>query len=371
MNQLKIIIFLLCISVVGSSISQIDANLNTRNKRCFDKSVERIGQRFVDWECGTSDLIINCNEKLESDPGSNMVLHSKSGQPFTGTCETCHMNGIRERVVQFNNGRVHGTDTTIYESGCVQVVRNHIDGVENGRWTYYNDSSGLEAWTINYFNGEKHGMSIYYRHYMIGTDKLDIKIGNATRTHTYGLYDSDTLRIEYYKMGKLDGKRTEYFPGSKVEKEVNYKEGLLHGPFVIYNKKGIVLQDLNYFQGQKDGVCQYYYEEGSLLKVENWSKGVKAGEFKTFYIQGHLQIKESYNKKGQRHGDFEERFPNDKVKRTAIYRKDNLVEEHIFDEYGNEIRTVGVEKPASGDEDDKVPTAAKKTKKWWQFWKKK
>ena len=371
MNQLKIILFLLCIGLVGSSISQINGNINARNTRCFDKSVERIGQRYVDWECGTSDSIVNCNEKLESDPGTNMVIHSKSGQPFSGYCETCHMNGIRERVVQFTNGKVNGIDTTKYESGCVQVVRNHIDGVENGKWIYYNDTSGLEAWTINYFNGEKHGLSIFYSHYLVGTDKIDIKVGNTTIAHTYGLYDSDTLRVEYYKMGKLDGKRTEYFPGSKVEKEVNYKDGLLHGPFIIYNKEGTVLQDLKYFQGKKDGVCQYYYEEGSLLKVENWSKGVKSGEFKTFYIQGHIQIKETYNKRGQRHGDFEERFPDDKVKRTAIYKKDKLVEEHIFDEYGNEIRTVGVENPTSGDEDDEVPSEPKKTKKWWQFWKKK
>lgn len=371
MNLIKLLVICACLSLSDKAIGQITSNLNARNARCFDKSVERIGQRYVDWECGKSDQIVNCNEKLESDPGMNMVIHSKSGQPFTGTCETCHMNGIRERVVQFTNGKVNGTDTTIYESGCVQVLRTHIDGVENGRWTYYNDSSGLEAWTINYFNGEKHGMSIYYSHDMVGTDKIQIKLGNTARTHTYGLYDSDTLRIEYYKMGKLDGKRIEYFPGSKVEKEVNYKEGLLHGPFIIYNKEGIVLQDLNYSEGKKDGVCQYYYEEGSLLKVENWSNGVKAGEFKTFYIQGHLQSKESYNKKGQRHGDFEERFPDDKVKRTSIYKKDILVEEHVFDEYGNEIRTVGVEKPTTGDEDDEVPTEPKKTKKWWQFWKKK
>lgn len=371
MNKIKIYTLVLVISFIGYSFGQIGTDLDARNKRCFDKSVERIGQRYVDWECGKSDQIVNCNEKLESDPGTNLVVHGKSGQPFTGKCETCHMNGIRERIVQFTNGKVNGTDTTIYESGCVQVVRNHIDGVENGKWTYYNDTSGLEAWTINYFNGEKHGLSIYYSHFKVGTDKYNIKIGNSTSTRTYGLYDSDTLRVEYYKMGKLDGKRTEYFPGSKIEKEVNYKEGLLHGSFIIYNKDGIVLQDLNYYQGKKDGVCQYYYEEGSLLSVENWSKGVKSGEFKTFYIQGHIQSKESYNKRGERHGDFEERFPNDKVKRTAIYKKGKLVEEHIFDEYGNEIRTVGVENPTSGNEDDEVPTKSKKTKKWWQFWKKK
>ncbi|MDX1652943.1 MAG: toxin-antitoxin system YwqK family antitoxin [Brumimicrobium sp.] len=341
---------------------------NMRNVPCFQKSLDRYGKRYVDWECDPSDPVVDCNENLESDPGSNLVLTRSSGRPFTGDCETCHHNGLRERIVHFNNGRVDGTDTTYYQSGCPQVVRTHIDGVENGLWTYYNDSSGLEAWQINYFNGEKHGKSIFWSHFMVGTAETEIDLGNRKQKLIYGLYDRDTLRIEFYNAGKLHGTKTEYYPGSKVKKEVNYENGVMHGAFITYDTAGNVLQELNYAKGEKDGEWKYYYDDGSLLKTENWSDGVKDGTFKNFYIQGHVQSIENY-KNGLKHGRFEERYPDDKIKREAIYKKDELVEEHVFDKYGNEIRTVDEDGPVEKTEDDEIPTTKKK--KWWQFWKKK
>ena len=358
-------LFLVCFSV---SFTQI----RPQGKRtpCFQKSIDRMGQRFVDWECGKSDRILDCNEKLESNPGKSLVVHGQSGIPFSGTCETCHDNGIRERIVQFSEGKVHGVDTTFYASGCPQVIRNHIEGVENGTWVYYNDSSGLEAWRINYQDGERHGKSIFYSHYMVGTEKLTFKMGNAEKTLKYGIYERDTVRIEHYNQGRLHGKRIEYYPGSKIQKEVNYENGLLDGPSVYYGEKGQVLQELNFKQGKKDGKQKYYFDNGNLLRIESWQNGVKSGEFKTFYIQGYIQSIENYNESGQKHGWFEDRFPDEKLKRRARYVRDELVEEHVYDKYGNETRTVG--SPESGAEDDALPKKKKKkkSKRWWQFWKK-
>lgn len=376
---MRVLLFFVVFSSL-SSYAQGDLETSVRDRRCFDKSLERIGQRFVDWECGKSDLIVDCNERLESDPGSNLIIHRKSGKPYSGDCETCHMNGIRERIIHMENGRVSGTDETYYPSGCLQVVRTHIDGVENGTWKFYNDTSGLEAWEIGFFNGEKHGKSVYFRQFKTGTASTTIKVGNTTQTIHYNTYDSDTLRVEYYHLGKLQGGRKEYLPGNRLEKQMSYKDGFLHGPFIVYDPDGKVLQDLKFFQGKKDGVQKYYFEDGSLLKIENWTKGEKSGEFKTFYIQGYIQTKEVYNKRGQRHGEWEERFPDDKVKKLTTYRKDILLTERVFDQYGNEIRTVGIEKVEDTGEDDAVPTSKKKKKekkkkstdkKWWQFWKKK
>jgi len=365
LNWLKIFVI---IWIPISAIAQSDFNI--RDTRCFDKSVERMGARYVDWECGKSDRVVDCNERLESDPGSNLVFSRQSRQPFTGACETCHRNGIKERIVEFKEGRVHGVDSTYYSSGCLQVVRTHIDGVENGVWKFYNDTSGLEAWEIGYYNGEKHGKSIYFRQFKTGTAKISIQIGNTSQDHEYNTYDSDSLRLEYFNMGKLHGVRKEFYPGNRLYRLANYQNGVLHGAFKVYNPDGVLLQELNYFQGKKDGVCKFYFEDGSLLKIETWNKGVEAGEFKTFYIQGHIQKKESYNKRGQRHGEWEQRYPDDKVKLTAIYKRGKLIEEREFDKYGNEIRTVGVEKPVQGDEDDDIEQPVKK-RKWWQFWKKK
>lgn len=360
--------FLLLIFLVSPSLLGQFGDAKIERKLCFQESTERMGERFVDWECGKDDRIVDCNERLETDPGSSMVVHRKSGQSYSGQCETCHDNGLRQRIVNFNQGMITGSDTTYYKSGCTQVVRNHIDGAENGLWTYYNDSSGLVAWKINYLNGEKHGESIYYSHYMVGTDKLTLNIGGQQRTISYGVYQSDTTKIENHNNGKLHGVRKEYFPGSKLRKEVNYKEGKMHGSFIVYNEDGDVMQELNYKDGEKDGEWKYYYNSGDLLKIQNWDNGVPRGEFKMFYIQGHLQKLEVFDRKGRKHGWFETRFPDDKVKRRALYKKDELVEEHVYDEYGNEIRTVEDGAEVDKTETDDEAPEAKPKKKWWKFW---
>ena len=88
---------------------------------------------------------------------------------------------------------------------------------------------------------------------------------------------------------------------------------------------------------------------------------VKDGEFKTFYYNGLVQVMENY-KKGIPEGWFEERWPDDKLKRRALYKKGVLIEEHRYDEHGTENYTFGVEASAS-TEDDAMPTAKKKKTK--------
>lgn len=361
-----LVIIFFSVIIVPVSNSQLIGEIGDR-KPCFANSIERSGARYVDWECGKSDQIVDCNERLESDPGSSVVLSRSSGTPYTGDCETCHPNGIRERVVHFVNGRTEGTDTTYYPSGCAQVVRTHIDGIENSQWTFFNDSSGLEAWQVEFFNGEKHGRSIYYSHYMVGTETVKLQVGNREIDYKYGVYDRDTLKIEYYYQGKLHGTKIEYFRDGTVHKEVNFKMGNFHGPFLFYDREGNLLQELNYNEGKKHGECKYYYDNAAIMTIENWTDGVQTGVTKTFYVQGHLQQSESFDKKGRRDGWFETRYPDDKVKRLTLYSKGVLIEDHKFDEYGNEIETIGAPLDRQSRDDEIV---APTRKKWWQFWKK-
>ena len=341
-------------------------NAQVNRGPCFQKAADRLGKRYVDWQCDERDSIVDCNEELSQTPGTNIVRLRSSGELFSGNCESCHDNGLKQRLVNFQNGKVNGLDTTYYRSGCPQVVRNHIAGVENGTWTYFNDTSGLIAWQINYSEGVKDGRSIYYSQKKVGENALKVLINGEEKKIPYNDYENDTLKIEIYKDGRLNGIKKEYYPNSKLEKEVSYKDGVFDGPFIVYDKEGNILQELNYKEGKKEGEWKYYYNDGNLLKIENWEEDVKNGVFKTFYIQGTIQTSENF-KKGLKHGEFIERFPNDKLKRSAFYKKDELIEEHVFDEKGNEIKTVGGDGPKKNNEDDQV--TQKKSKKWWQFWK--
>lgn len=445
MKNLFLLLLTFSFFSVNAQITQIKPKPGL--KRCDGKSttrdsLRRKGNRFSDFECGKTPGIIDCNEGLESDPGSNIVTKKAIGteflqdanKPFTGKCETCHHNGILERQVSFVNGKENGTDTTFYETGCPMVYRTHIEGVENGKWTFFHDTTvSIIAWEMNYFAGEKHGQQIYFS-----------KKG-------------DTTLIENYKNGILDGKKTKYFPGNKIDKEINYKNGLMDGEVTYYNRDGKVIEKLNFKEGKKNGECTYFYNDGKLLSTEFWLMDAKNGEFKTFFYQGDLQKLESWKKSSgkpmdymtadvyecttkeeadkvaklvaqnkkieeitaelgekvivnfipekeveisQRHylndqlvkglnkpfkskenyyvinmisltklakteikdGNFEEYHPNKKPKRIAVYRKDALIEEHTYDEFGNELTSFGG-KTTKKTEDDTVTGGDKKKKK--------
>ncbi len=302
-------------------------------------------RRYAEWQCGKLAGVIDCNERLDYDQDADIVYLNNNdmtnaqgaGKPFTGTCETCHMNGVLARRITFVNGKTNGIDTTYYASSCPQVVRSFIQGKESGQWLYFYDSTEYLAWEMNYYLGEKHGKHIFFTK------------------------DGDTTKWENYTNGVLDGIKRTYYPGSKIKREVNYKMGNFEGPFKIYNRDGVVIEELNYKANKKNEECRYYYDDGKPLKIEHWKMGVKNGEFKVFFYQGHVQSVENYEK-GKLEGWAIVYYPDSKIKSKALYEKGVLIEEHRYDEHGRETYTFGVEN-SDGAEDDEMPTTGKKKRK--------
>ena len=329
---MKIVVLLFAL-VSFSAMAQPGIKVNKADS-CYKKADLRKGKRFAEWECGKIAGVVDCNEKLEMGTDNKTIVTTSMKQPFSGTCETCHQNGILERRVTFVNGKTNGSDTTYYSSGCIMAIRNHVMGVENGQWSYFYDSITRPVWEINYSVGEKHGTQTYYN-----------KKG-------------DTTKFESYTNGVLNGPKLTFDAKGKRTKQISYVNGVLDGPFLIYNPEGKIIEELTYKQGKKNGVFKYYYDDGTLLRTENWNMDVRNGEFKTLYYEGNIQTVENY-KKGIKEGWFEDYFPNQKLKHRTLYKKDVIVEEHVFDEQGKETYTFGgVAK--TGAEDDAVPGTEKK-----------
>lgn len=302
--------------------------------------------RYTEWECGKTLGVIDCNSELTYDEGTNTVYKltsdmsnlEGSNKPFTGTCESCHRNGRIERRVTFADGKENGTDTTYYESGCPQIVRTLIQGIDHGTWYYYYDSTGIPAWEMNYNLGEKHGKHIYFTK------------------------DGDTVKWENYDNGLLDGWKRTYHKNGVLEREIKYDHGVFNGPFRIYNNERVIIEELNYKDGKKDQSCTYYYDDGTLLSTESWSDGVKNGEFKMFYYDQQIQKSENY-KKGLKEGWFEEFYPDNTAKNRSLYKKDVLIEEHRFDEQGRETYSFGTPTQSATIDDAMPTTTTKKEKK--------
>jgi antitoxin component YwqK of YwqJK toxin-antitoxin module len=332
---MKIIITLLLLSFINFFFCQLD---NSGKKKCYEGNLKN-GQKYIEWQCGKTPGVVDCNVKIDFDERSKTYISASGGKPYTGKCETCYENGMRERFITFLNGKENGTDTTKYISGCPMVIRTHIEGFENGKWMYFYDSTNIVAWEMNYLVGQKHGKFAYFN-----------SIG-------------DTTLLENYAYDQLHGYKRIFYSNGKVKRSIHYTKGIIDGPFISYNKDGKMTEKLSYKVGEKDGLLTYYYDDGTLLKTENWLNDVKHGPFKTFYYQGFLQTLENY-KKGIKDGWFEEYFPNKKLRVRSLFKKGVLIEEHEFNEKGKEIRTFPeVEKVETQAEDDEIQLEEDNSKK--------
>lgn len=343
-NLINILLILL---TAQYSFAQIASKRGSdTDESCYEKA-KKARIAMGGWMCGKLPSVIDCNEELELDQDRDIFSKkavstgnlSGVGKPFTGACETCFVNGNLERRIYFTNGKENGQDTTYYENGCIQVIRSHMQGSDHGTWTYFYDSTQRIAWENNFQIGEKHGKQVYIK------------------------ANGDTTRLEHFKMGVLDGIKKDYFKGNILYKEVNYKDGVLQGKFTIYNKEGVKLEESNYNLNKKHGVQKFYYDDGVLLRTENWENGVKNGEFKMFYYQGFIQSVESYTK-GVKTGKWEDFYYDQRIKRIQIFdNKGVLIEEHQFDEVGNETYTFGGKTMSEKEDDDLMKVKSKKGKK--------
>ena len=334
MRQFSLLVFALLFSFCDL-VAQGNTELGVK-RPCYERP--KGAKRGNDWQCGKIPGVVDCNEKLTYDEDKKLILGGKSGLAFTGTCETCHLNGLLERRISFVNGKDHGFDTTYYSSGCPQIIRNHINGLESGKWSFYYDSTGQIAWEMNYAQGQKDGPQLYLAK------------------------NGDTTRHEFYKVGKLNGVKKSYYPDNKLEKSIEYKDGLMNGAYRMYSKEGLLLQDLSFKTGKKHGELKYCFDDGTLVSLEHWNMDTKDGEFIAYYEGGIIRLKEVF-RKGIPEGWSEEYWPEGKPKRKARFTKGEVVEEYRYDEFGVETYRFGVQESSSGDEDDELPSSSKKKKK--------
>jgi antitoxin component YwqK of YwqJK toxin-antitoxin module len=329
MRKLLLLNFLAILNIAVAQIGQ-ESRL-----KCYEKPP---GYKPT-WQCGLTPGVIDCQEKLVFDEDRKVVITNNTGMTFTGTCETCYMNGQLEQRVSFVNGKENGEIITYFKSGCTQVTENYVEGLEHGTFTVYYDSTGIVQKESNFYMGVFEG-------------------------HQYQLTKKgDTVISEYYANDLLHGMRRDFHTNGKLRTEVNYSEGLMDGLYKRYSLDGILVEEIPYKDGKRNGVLKSYFDDGVVLAVENWAMDVKNGEFKVFFYDGVIRLKEFY-KKGVPEGLFEERYPNNEIMWSKLYKKGELIEEHRFDENGIETYSFGVE-DANGAEDDQMPedNSEKKTKK--------
>jgi antitoxin component YwqK of YwqJK toxin-antitoxin module len=261
-------------------------------------------------------MVSDCADLVYVDEGTGAVMHKKSGKPYTGICKVCHINGNVEMYLTYQGGRSVGQDTIWYDNGKPNLVRSHDmegQGKEHGTWKFFREDGSLK-WEKNYVMGAEDGESRYY------------------------FPDTTIWKIETWSLGQLNGKKQEFYPGNTLKKEIMYLNGEWNGKYITYFKSGMVESEQEYKNGKKIGLSRYYYETGALFYEESHENGLREGETRRFYPKDERKWTVENYKSDMRHGVFEEYYDNEKntPKYKAVYKKDVVVEEHYFDEFGDE-----------------------------------
>ncbi|MDP4723280.1 MAG: hypothetical protein NWS31_03175 [Crocinitomicaceae bacterium] len=254
-----------------------------------------------------------CHESVAFDEEHNLYLLRKDyATPYNGTCVSCFPSFTIEEKLNFVNGRRQGTDTSFYQSGCLQSIQSYQIGLQDGPTYVFYDSTNRVQYEIWYQAGQLNGPSIQFSR-------------NAR---------ADTLMYKHYKSGKLDGPQRTYLPNGKLRKISNYREGLAEGAQITYNASAQKESELFFKAGKKHGTWTYYFDSGQTARTETWKDGKKNGVFVSYNELGKVLSSEKYAM-GLPIGLHQTFYADGKLNYSCSYsNKGEKLEEYVIDQYG-------------------------------------
>ncbi|MDP4596460.1 MAG: hypothetical protein NWS92_05775 [Crocinitomicaceae bacterium] len=254
-----------------------------------------------------------CHESVAFDEEHNLYLLRKDyATPYNGTCVSCFPSFTIEEKLNFVNGRRQGTDTSFYQSGCLQSIQSYQIGLQDGPTYVFYDSTNRVQYEIWYQAGQLNGPSIQFSR-------------NAR---------ADTLMYKHYKSGKLDGPQRTYLLNGKLRKISNYREGLAEGAQITYNASAQKESELFFKAGKKHGTWTYYFDSGQTARTETWKDGKKNGVFVSYNELGKVLSSEKYAM-GLPIGLHQTFYADGKLNYSCSYsNKGEKLEEYVIDQYG-------------------------------------
>ncbi len=116
---------------------------------------------------------------------------------------------------------------------------------------------------------------------------------------TWYMYDSaGVLQLtEEYERGKLEGKRTKYYPNKQPKRVEHWKGGSITGSVQEFSEEGVLVADYPYTRkGVLYGTVNHYHLNGKVAATGKQYGEKKLGEWKYFDKKGRLIKTEKWNK---------------------------------------------------------------------------
>lgn len=181
-------------------------------------------------------------------------------------------------------GRRHGKWKVTFEGTKELKFEGSFEhGKETGEFKFYKKGFQEHPTAIIEFQDPATATATYYTQEGKPISRGMMKNKQRERTWVYFHNKSDdTMMVENYSGGELNGLQITYFPDGATAEKTEYRNGKKHGESLIYGKNGQVLQHLNYQDGELHGQAVYYDATGKKIMEGEYREGRKTGNWHNF-----------------------------------------------------------------------------------------
>lgn len=170
-------------------------------------------------------------------------------------------------------------------------------GKEVGVFKFYCEDCGSQPMAVRTFSEKDDSVWVQY-YTSKGKLVSEGKLLDREREGEWVYYHEKSERImtkEFYKAGKLHGKKSTYYPDGAITEELNYEYGQRQGENLFYSPEGVIIKRLNYKDDELQGAATYYDAAGQVVIEGNYKEGKKYGLWK-YFKNGELEFEETYPK---------------------------------------------------------------------------
>lgn len=172
----------------------------------------------------------------------------------------------QDKINQYNeNDQRHGPWKVHFEdSDQIKFKGTFKNGEETGEFKFY--KKGFDEHPSAIINFEEDGMATATYYSQEGKPISRGKLKNKEREGEWIYFHNkseDTMMVENYRDGQLQGLQITYFPNGEIAEKTEYKDGEFHGPAIYYNNQGEKLIEGEYREDRKTGTWKYY-KNGNL-----------------------------------------------------------------------------------------------------------
>lgn len=193
-------------------------------------------------------------------------------------------------------GKKHGVWKGFHqESKRLRYQGTFDHGKEIGTFNYYDDTAAGDIIGVRVFSSTDN--SVYTTFYdqkknIVSEGKSIGKLNEGVWKY-YHFESKTIMTLENYKDGKLEGKRTVYFPNGRIAEECTYKNGKKDGAYTKYLDNGTLIETSFYKNNEYDGQAVYKDIDGKIVSQGLYKNGKKNGIWQ--FLEGNKIVKKNMN----------------------------------------------------------------------------